>query len=62
VPGDPAAITPGPNIGSIRDTEVLGRGHVTEEIGAGSGGDGPADGGGNVVVAGGDIGSERPRR
>ena len=40
--------------------QVLGRRHVAQEVGTGAGGDGAADGSGDVVVAHADIGHQRP--
>ena len=39
---------------------MLGRRHVAQEVGAGAGGDGATDGGGDVVVSHTDIGHQRP--
>ena len=39
---------------------MLGRRHVAQEVGAGAGGNGATDGGGDVVVAHADIGHQRP--
>ncbi len=38
---------------------MLGRCHVAQEVGTGAGGDGAADGGGDVVVTHADIGHQR---
>ena len=39
---------------------MLGRGDIAQEGSAAHGGDGSADGGGDVVVAGGDVGDQGP--
>ena len=44
----------------VGQAQVLGRRHVAQEVGAGAGGDGAADGSGDVVVAHADIGHQRP--
>ena len=42
-----------------REAQVLGGRDVAQEVRSGRGGDGPADGGGYVIVAGGDVGHQR---
>ena len=59
--GDPGGHDPFPDIVDVRQAQVFRRGHIAQEVGAGEGGQGAADGGGDVVIAGSDIGDQRPQ-
>ncbi len=59
VGGDLRGDEPLADVLDARQAEVLGRGHIAQEVGPGRGRHGPADGRDDVVVARGDVGDER---
>ena len=59
VGGDLRCNHPFSDVVDVGKAKVLGRSHVTEKIRSGHSGEGPADGTGDVIVAGSDIRDQR---